>query len=416
MQSSRRSSKDKGRKKFPTAWSKWEWTADYNCDFRWRLTGEGQDDVEYDYSNDGNTAQDQAVDPAYVPADDQTRSEIYGSTPNESNYTFSAEQITEDFSGLSVNPGGQTVTPAATADTYRAPYTPAPNYSTASYPSRGAGGSSSNYNTGTTASNTAFATPHAANQRYIHTKNPGSSVDLDPNYKLHQSKDFTFGRIFKVLWSEPTGSGGTEVTRPKGIRKAKFGESAYDSVRRFVIIREGNGHCICLPILTYGGQGTRKKGVHAEDHAVIYTEPSPIFKDGEQITKKSIRMVPDSSRHKLDTASRINYAKVYTVEHNVKVYFVGRITRKHEQQVVTDYNNTHQPLPDRPYYAATGEDTYGHAQGGDSEYSYPLRHEYDPAVGPLDIVEEGVEPAVGDDHIHGGMSHDYSHQQDLYDA
>jgi len=53
-------------------------------------------------------------------------------------------------------------------------------------------------------------------------------------------------KVFKVLWSEPTGSGGTEVTRPKGIRKAKYGESAYDSVRRFVIIREGNGHCICL--------------------------------------------------------------------------------------------------------------------------------------------------------------------------
>jgi len=175
--------------------------------------------------------------------------------------------------------------------------------------------------------------------------------------------------------------------------------------------------------LTYGGQGTRKKGVHAEDHAVIYTGQAPIFKDGEQISKRSIRMVPKSSRHKLDPASRINYAKVYTVEHNVKVYFVGEIAEKHEQQVVTDYNNTHKPLPDRPYYAATGEDTYDHAQGEDPAYPYDPESSYhsdvrrddyeDPGTAPLPSVDEGIEPIAGDA---SSVPHDYRHQEDLYDA
>jgi hypothetical protein len=126
------------------------------------------------------------------------------------------------------------------------------------------------------------------------------------------------------------------------------------------------------PILTYGGQGTLKRGVHASDHAVIYTGKAPIMKANEKITKRAIRMVPLSPQHKLDNTSRINYAKLYTIEHNVKVYFIGSIAPKYEQQVVTDYNATHQPLPDRPYYAGTSdENTFGYAQGPDPTYAAP---------------------------------------------
>jgi hypothetical protein len=78
-------------------------------------------------------------------------------------------------------------------------------------------------------------------------------------FKLHPSSEWAFGRVsgqffheycmadnkqvFKVLWSEPTGSGGTNIT---GVRRAKHGESVYSSIRRFVIIRELTGHCVCL--------------------------------------------------------------------------------------------------------------------------------------------------------------------------
>jgi hypothetical protein len=52
-------------------------------------------------------------------------------------------------------------------------------------------------------------------------------------------------------------------------------------------------------------------------------------------------MISDNPRDKLDPNSRMNYAKVYTVEHNVKVLFIGRIAPKYEQQVVIDYNHIH---------------------------------------------------------------------------
>jgi hypothetical protein len=124
------------------------------------------------------------------------------------------------------------------------------------------------------------------------------------------------------------------------------------------------------PILTYGGQATLKKGLHASDHAVIYTGKAPLMKEREKITKRAIRMIPINPKHKLDNASRLNYAKLYTIEHNVKVQFIGAVAPKYEQQVVIDYNATHQPLPDRPYYPGTSdENTFGYAQGADPGYT-----------------------------------------------
>jgi hypothetical protein len=92
------------------------------------------------------------------------------------------------------------------------------------------------------------------------------------------------------------------------------------------------------PILTYGRQGTNKRGVKAEDHAIIYTgeiEPAPLL--GETgIHHRSVRVDTKDSRGKLEPESRVNYSKVYTVEHNVKVCFIGKI---HEASVATFFTD-----------------------------------------------------------------------------
>ena len=131
-----------------------------------------------------------------------------------------------------------------------------------------------------------------------------------------------------------------------------------------------------------------KKGAHPEYHAVIYTSKSPEMKRGEKITKKPVKMDPITPRDKLDPTSRINYAKVYTVEHNVKVHFVGKIIDKHEQRVVTDYNKTHQPLPDRPYYSVA-EEGYMHTEGEDParQYSYGGEVEEEGTTGGQTVSE-----------------------------
>jgi hypothetical protein len=164
-------------------------------------------------------------------------------------------------------------------------------------------------------------------------------------FQVHRSKDFYFGRVFKVLWSEPVGSGGTEITPPVN---SKYGEKAFHKIRRFIVVKPGNGHSICLPILTYGLQGVLKRGVHPEDHAAVYSSRNnrPYLLDAEARLplKRPIRIDMKDVSEKLDPLSRLNYAKLYTVEHNVKVYFIGKVATRHEQHLMVDYNQVHPPL------------------------------------------------------------------------
>ncbi|KAF7956934.1 hypothetical protein EAE96_004258 [Botrytis aclada] len=172
--------------------------------------------------------------------------------------------------------------------------------------------------------------------------------NFDPHYKVHSAWKFEFGKVFKVLWSEPSGStaggaGGTVLSR-----REVHGEAIYAKVRRFVIISPKQGHCLCLPIMSYEGRATSKSGVHPEEHAIIYTTPEPRLvtnEDGRKMKFDPVKMIPDSSRHALDKASRINYAKIYTVEYNVKVWFIGRVDRASEPIVIRSYNDANQPLP-----------------------------------------------------------------------
>jgi hypothetical protein len=50
--------------------------------------------------------------------------------------------------------------------------------------------------------------------------------------------------------------------------------------------------------------------------------------------------MPDSLRERLRPESRINYAKVYTVEHNVKVCFIGEIHKDSEAIFFADFKRT----------------------------------------------------------------------------
>ncbi|KAF5874236.1 uncharacterized protein Bfra_004243 [Botrytis fragariae] len=102
------------------------------------------------------------------------------------------------------------------------------------------------------------------------------------------------------------------------------------------------------PIMSYEGRATSKPGVHPEEHAIIYTTPEPKLvnnEDGSRMIFDPVKMIPESSRHTLDKASRINYAKIYTVEYNVKVWFIGHVDQACEQIVKKSYNDANQPFP-----------------------------------------------------------------------
>jgi hypothetical protein len=50
--------------------------------------------------------------------------------------------------------------------------------------------------------------------------------------------------------------------------------------------------------------------------------------------------VPATARDKLERESRINYTKIYTVEHNVKVVFIGHVDPASQQRLANDFDST----------------------------------------------------------------------------
>jgi hypothetical protein len=50
----------------------------------------------------------------------------------------------------------------------------------------------------------------------------------------------------------------------------------------------------------------------------------------KKLRKKAVRVTGTSPMDKLDKASRVNYRKIYTIEHNLKVCFIRQIHKDSE--------------------------------------------------------------------------------------
>jgi hypothetical protein len=58
-------------------------------------------------------------------------------------------------------------------------------------------------------------------------------------------------------------------------------------------------------------------------------------------------VVPHSPRHELDRTSRLNYACLYAVEYNVKVWFIGKVHKDFESELIRDYNCVQEQIQER---------------------------------------------------------------------
>jgi hypothetical protein len=179
---------------------------------------------------------------------------------------------------------------------------------------------------------------------------------------LQKPSFFKFGRVFKVSWGEPVGNDGTDISDQESYRNEIFSK-----IRRFIVIKSMKGHCLCLPVLTYSGRGVTKPGVHAHEHAPLYIEgkrPRLLDKEWDRgLTRNAIAVVPDRRSDELDPVSRLNYAKVYTIEYNVKVCSVGQVSKRSEWDLTQAYNEIHPPLemrgsPPPPDASSSYSDNY----------------------------------------------------------
>jgi hypothetical protein len=154
-------------------------------------------------------------------------------------------------------------------------------------------------------------------------------IQLGYSVVAKPTRFFKIGRVLKTLWTEPAGST-TKALDPAFYSKVGYDELVFSKVRRFVVIRERTHSCLCLPLYTYGGQGTTKSDVRAQDHAVAYALGSrvpPLTSDEELLDKDPFAIVVEDPTERIDPMTRINFAQVYTIQHNVKVAKVGRVSK-----------------------------------------------------------------------------------------
>jgi hypothetical protein len=80
-----------------------------------------------------------------------------------------------------------------------------------------------------------------------------------------------------------------------------------------------------------------QKCVKPQKHGIVYNLGSkPSMLGGEpQLGFPPVRIKLDKAAEKLSKEARVNYSKLVTVEHNVKVRFIGRIVP--EDLEVLDY-------------------------------------------------------------------------------
>ncbi|MCJ1318706.1 hypothetical protein MMC15_004036 [Xylographa vitiligo] len=162
----------------------------------------------------------------------------------------------------------------------------------------------------------------------------GYAAAINPGKRFARSKRLSSGpsgsqvnmvQVFKALWWETHGD-----SPPAGPSIARFeGERAFAKVYRFIVVRAcpKESWSSCLRISTHSGQATLKKGLDQKKHTIVYSgqAPPPKLPGEKKLNKDPIRVNIVNEEEKLDERSRINLAKTYSVEHNVKVKIVGTV-------------------------------------------------------------------------------------------
>ena len=159
----------------------------------------------------------------------------------------------------------------------------------------------------------------------------GEEERLDPRYYKRSPQDagrlLKVGRVFAILRHSEFAGG--EIGQLKWKQKTKQGVEIYTHICRMVVVKECHGFVWAIQINTYSGHGVSKRGFNQEDidaHAVIHMEkerPRAIANE-PRMKKTPIKVIP-SGRESLDAASRINFSKPHSIDHNVKFLDIGKV-------------------------------------------------------------------------------------------
>lgn len=174
-------------------------------------------------------------------------------------------------------------------------------------------------------------TPYPRSSHGTHIRGTkGQYEPLDPRFRIEHSQRFEPGEVFKVMWTEPLGEktpvGGGSVITEVALQDHK--NNVWTGFRRFIVVGNDEGHCTCVPILTYGNQGCQKRGVKPHKHGIVYEQGTvaSALPNEPKLGFQPICMQMTAANEHISNNSRVNYSKLVSVEHNVKVFFIGRIS------------------------------------------------------------------------------------------
>jgi hypothetical protein len=127
----------------------------------------------------------------------------------------------------------------------------------------------------------------------------------------------------------------------------------------------------CRPIQTYGGRGVPENKANGH-HAIMYTGPNPPPSTPSEVAPteppmgEPIRVIGNKPWNTMDPMSRVNFVKLYTVEHNVKVEDFGHVDPNNEWKLMAQFKShwgieIAGPLPPAKYSKFYDGDTFGPA-------------------------------------------------------
>lgn len=189
----------------------------------------------------------------------------------------------------------------------------------------------------------------------------GQTEELDSSYAKRSNdykKFFRPGRVFSTLWTGSYDDDDAQSENDQFMSRVTFQvaykQEAFAKIRRFIVVRQADRSCTCLPVTTYDGRGYKKRGINLNDHGLIYNSrdpPAPI----RGITKEPLRIILSKGAEKLCNPSYLNYGRAYTVETNVKVKDVGDLDTESRRLLRAYYREVHfRDFPDEDNYPPPG--------------------------------------------------------------
>lgn len=184
---------------------------------------------------------------------------------------------------------------------------------------------------------------------YIPGTNNKMHEIVDSSFYVRHRKFFHEGRVFAVMMNETasvnsndlvSGQDVTDYNSSQSINVVKYKDNyVYTKVRRFIVVRVRREFCYAIPIFTYSGKATTKRGVYPSEHSIAYSwGQEPMLLPGEGgITKASIAIVMAAGVANLHIASRIYYGFVHPIQYNVKVKDIGYVPKTHIPSLIGNW-------------------------------------------------------------------------------